>query len=186
MAQYKACCPMVIPILSETNTKTEYGTGKWLDKLMRVKVSPEYDTPTVYADDGVAEQIHIFKNAGVELGTTTIPAETEPIIFGNTYDATKQSISDKEDDTGSFCGFAFFICERIDGEDVYIVHFLKKVRFKMPADEFETKGETISFKTPVITGTAYADKTGQWRDRHRCKTPSESMNYIYDTLGGNG
>ena len=186
MAQYKACSPMIMPILSETNSATEYGSGEYVDRLMRVKVSPEYDTPTVYADDGIAEQMHLFKNAGVELGTTTIPRRVEPIIFGNTYDETKQSVSDKEDDTGSFCGFAFFVCERIEGKDVYVVHFLKKVRFKMPADEFETKGETINFKTPVITGTAYADKTGEWRDRKICQTAAEARHYIYDTLGGNG
>ena len=186
MAQYKACCPMIIPILSETNSATEYGNGEWLDRLMRVKVSPEYDTPTVYADDGVAEQMNLFKNAAVELGTTTIPRRVEPIIFGNTYDESKQSVSDKEDDTGSFCGFAFFVCERIENKDVYVVHFLKKVRFKMPADEFETKGETISFKTPVITGTAYADKSGEWRERKVFQTATEAKSYIFDGLGGNG
>lgn len=175
MAQYKACCPVIAPIESEENGVITYGTGMILDRLMNVKVSPEYDNPKVFGDDGVAEEMNLFKSAAVELGTTTIPADAEPMMFGNTYDKEKQTIVDKEDDEGSYCGFGFFICERIKGKDVYKLHWIKKVKYKMPSDEFETKNETISFKTPSISGTAYADCTGEWRDRQLFDNASSAM-----------
>ena len=165
MAQYKACCPVIAPIVSEKDGVITYGKGMILDRLMNVKVSPEYESPTVFADDGIAEQMNLFKSAAVELGTTTIPVDAEPIIFGNTYDEENNTITDKSEDNGSFCGFGFFICERIDGKNVYKLHWLKKVKFKVPSDEFETKGETINFKTPTISGTAYEDCTTEWRHR---------------------
>lgn len=179
MAQYKACCPVIAPIVSEQNDTITYGQGMVLDRMMNVKVSPEYDSPVIYADDDVAEHMDLFKQAGIELGTTTIPVQAENSLFGNTYDEEKNTITDKDSDNGQYVGCGFFICERINGVDVYKMHWYKKVKFRMPSDEFETRGETISFKTPVISGTAKKDVTGEWRVRELCGTAALAKEKLF-------
>lgn len=59
MAQYKACCPVIAPIVSEKDGEITYGPGMVLDRMMNVKVTPEYDSPVIYADDDVAEHTHL-------------------------------------------------------------------------------------------------------------------------------
>lgn len=178
MPQYKACCPVVAPIKNDAAEETVYNAGFVLDRLMTVKISPEYDSPTVYADDQIAEQINIFKSAGVDLGITTVPEDCECIIFGNTYDKTTGKITDKEDDDGSYCGFGFVYCEMINGKNKYKLYWLKKVKFKMPSDDFATKGESVSFKTPTITGTAYATADGEWRIRQTYANAKEAISAL--------
>ncbi len=180
MAQYKACCPVIAPIVSEENGEITYGPGMVLDRMMNVKVSPEYDSPVIYADDDEAERMDLFKQAPVELGTTTIPAKAEPILFGNHFDEENNRIVDKDEDVGKYVGFGYFICERIKGVNVFKMHWLKKVKFKMPADEFETKGETVAFKTPVISGTAKKDITGEWRIREFYDKATEAKSKLFE------
>ncbi len=180
MAQYKACCPVIAPIVSEKDGEITYGPGMVLDRMMNVKVTPEYDSPVIYADDDVAEYMDLFKQAGIELGTTTIPAKAEPILFGNTYDEENNKIVDKDDDNGKYVGYGHFICERINNVDVYKMHWYKKVKFKMPSDEFETRNETVSFKTPVISGTAKKDITGEWRIREFFDKADEAKSKLFE------
>lgn len=161
--QYKACVPVIAPYQVDASGKISYGTGKRVGKLMKVDVSPAFDNVKVYADDDVAEESNLFKNAAVTLGTNYIPADCEPIMFGNTYDETKKSAVYGEDDDGQYVGFGSVYCKKINSKDVYFVEWLHKVKFVLPNESRTTKGETIAFNTPSITGTAYKDADGNWR-----------------------
>lgn len=161
--QFKACMPVIAPYQESANGSISYGSGKRVGKLMKVDVNPAFEKVKVYADDGVAEEVDIFKNAPIALGTNHIPVDCEPIMFGNTYDAEKRSAVYGEDDNGQYVGFGSVYCKKIDKKDVYFMEWLHKVKFVLPNESRTTKGETISFNTPSISGTAYADANGKWR-----------------------
>lgn len=160
--QFKACIPVIAPYKATNGTIT-YEAGKRIGKLMKVDVAPAFDNIKVYADDGVAEHVNIFKNATVTLGTNYIPTECEPLMFGCSYDEATKTKVDAADDDGDFVGFGSIYCKKIDGKDIYFMEWLHKVKFALPSESRTTKGETTSFNTPSITGTAYADETGEWR-----------------------
>lgn len=161
--QFKACMPVIAQYNAAENGTITYSEGKRVGKLMKVDVNPTFENVKVFADDSIAEEINIFKNAAVTLGTNHIPSDCEPVMFGNTYDAQKRSAEYGEDDNGQYVGFGSVYCKKIDGKDVYYMEWLHKVKFVLPNESRTTKGETISFNTPSITGTAYADTNGKWR-----------------------
>ena len=159
--QYKACTPVIAPYQVGAEDSISYGPGKRVGKLMKVDVNPTFENVKVFADDGIAEEINIFKNAAITLGTNHIPADCEPIMFGCTYSEDKRSAEYGEDDIGQYVGFGSVYCKKIDGKDVYYMEWLHKVMFVLPDESRTTKGETIAFNTPSITGTAYVDANGK-------------------------
>ena len=160
--QFKACMPVIAPYKATGDT-ISYEAGKRVGKLMKVDVAPAFDNIKVYADDGVAEHVNVFKSAAVTLGTNYIPSECETIMFGCKYDNQSKTKTDAADDDGSFVGFGSIYCKKIDSKDVYFMEWLHKVKFALPSESRTTKGETTTFNTPSITGTAYADEKGDWR-----------------------
>lgn len=160
--QFKACLPVIAPYNANGNS-ISYDTGKIVGKLMKVDVAPAFTPVKVYADDGVATYVNVFKDAAVTLGTNYIPTDCEPIMFGCSYDDKTKTKVDSEDDDGRCVGFGSIYCKKIDSKDVYYMEWLHKVKFTLPSENRTTKGETITFNTPNITGTAYADENGEWR-----------------------
>ena len=177
--QYKACTPVIAPYQVGDNGSITYAPGKRVGKLMKVDVSPAFDNVKVYADDGVAEEVNLFKNASVTLGTNYIPSDCEPIMFGNTYDAEKRSAEYGENDNGKYVGFGSVYCKKIDGKDVYFMEWLHKVKFTLPNESRTTRNETVSFNTPSITGTAYKDENGKWRTVDNFDSLAEALNALF-------
>ena len=173
--QYKACAPMISEVDEENSVSTmsyKADTGKAIGKLMNVKVDQTRSSVKGYGDDDVAEEINEFSYATVTLDTTFLPAACEAVMFGNHYtaattgtNATPESIVDNAEDEGSYTGFGFVYCDRQNGNDVYRLYWLYKVKWTNPNDDFTTKKENIEFKNPQITGTAYKGPDGNWRKR---------------------
>lgn len=178
MAQYKACMPIVAPIITEDESGIIYGEMHTLGKMMSVKISPEYEDVKVYGDDQIAEEVNVFKSAGIELGVTHLPTECESVIFGNLVNPETGKITDTEFDDGNYCGFGFIICLKVKGKDIYRLYVIRKSKFTVPNDEFNTKGETISFQTPNISGKAYAPIDGKWRERQEFTTAAEAISAL--------
>lgn len=185
--QYKACLPLISEIDSETSGSITYkaNSGKAIGKLMTVNVTPNRETVTEYGDDGVAEQVSYFKDGDITLGTTFLPRACEPIMFGSHASTetvgTGQSaaeipvLTDKEEDDGDYTGFGFVWAELQNGVKVYHLMWIYKVKWEMPADDFETKGQTISFKKPSIKGKIAALANGDWRVRKEYTTADAAM-----------
>lgn len=177
--QYKACIPVIAPYSTDESGALSYGDGKRVGKLMKVDVAPAFENVKVYADDSIAEEVNLFKNAAVTLGTNHIPADCEPIMFGCTYDEEKGSMVNGEDDDGQYVGFGSIYCKKLDGKDVYYMEWLHKVKFVLPSESRTTRGETIAFNTPSITGTAYADANGKWRTVDKYDTLKAAQDALF-------
>ena len=177
--QFKACMPVIAPYSEDATGKVSYGAGKRVGKLMKVDVNPNFEKVKVYADDDVAEEVDIFKNAAIALGTNHIPVDCEPVMFGSTYDPEKRSAVYGEDDNGQYVGFGSIYCKKIDKKDVYFMEWLHKVKFVLPNESRTTKGESISFNTPSISGTAYNDANGKWRTVDNFDSLADALDALY-------
>lgn len=179
--QYRACLPLISEVSADASSGVTYeaNSGKAIGKLMSVGVAQSRETVTVYGDNGIAEQISAFKSAEITLGATFLPLNCESVMFGATYTAaasgTQESVVDAESDNGDYTGFGFVYCDRENGVDKFRLYWLYKVKWTQPDDDYETKGETISFKNPSIKGTAVPGADGKWRKRETYTTEAAAI-----------
>lgn len=164
-------------------TNDTYTTPTLSARAIAFSVSPNYAEGSLAADDDAnSEYDKEFTDADVTLGTDTIPATWRVDMFGNTN--TSDEIVSNKDDSANYVGVGVIAPETIRGTKTWVAVFLPLVKFTEPADEMETKGSSITYKTPSITGKAKANDDGDWRFRKTFDTEAEAQTYILGKFGG--
>lgn len=156
-----------LPWMAKLNTSTgAYSDAFKCGKAINTSVTPNYNEASLFADDQEQESAKEFKNANVVLGTDRLPKEAATIVFGHTVD-TDGVETDHVDDSANYVGYGFITCEMVDGVKKYRACLLHKVKFTEGEESFTTKGDSITFGTPTINGTATADSDGNWRTKSK-------------------
>ena len=170
--------------LSEKTDNPTYSNGFQLGEGMAVTIAPQYAEGSVYGDNHRVKYKKKFKNANITLGTTRIPKQAEPVMFGKTEDSGGEVVSNQRDD-GKYVGFGCYATEEGGpGEDTkYSAVWIYKVKFADPGDDFETEGENITFKTPSLTGSAEPLKHGDWKVKKQFDAEEEAINWIKTKAG---
>lgn len=132
-------------------------------------VTPNYANAKLYGDNKCVEEVNEFTNATISLGVTKMPLVAANMLFGHTItntDAASGSDADYTEksnvnDTANFVGYGF-TAKNTDG--TYDACVLYKVKFSEGEDAYNTKGDSISFKQPTLSGSALAsDADNNWR-----------------------
>jgi hypothetical protein len=118
------------------------------------------DNNPLYADNQIAENDKgTFQSGELTLSTAELPQELSMLLLGTktiTDTIKEASITVQTfDDNQSAPYLGFGIIETHQEEDVtnYRAVFLPKVFFDIPENAANTKGQTIEWQTPTITGT---------------------------------
>lgn len=157
------------PIMAKLNVTTSaYSDVFKCGKAINTSVTPNYNTAALFADNAQDEDVRELKNATVELGVNTIPIKAGEILFGHkiTKDEDEDEVSNI-DDSGSYVGYGFITAEMISGVKKYRGCFLPKVKFSEGAESYKTKGDSIEFSTPTISGTAIGNNAKDWRRKSK-------------------
>lgn len=170
------------PVIAK-NTAGTYSDGFICGKAVSVEVAPVYVEGSLFGDDEQAEYEKSFQNATVTLGTTTLPVAANSVMFGHTVAAADSEITYAATDEPSYVGVGYVVDQMVDGVIAYIAQIIKKVKFAEPTDSFTTKGDSITFGTPSLAGTAIADTDGKWKITKQFATASEAFAYVKTTLG---
>lgn len=150
-------------------------------------VTPNYAEASLAADDDAnSEYDKEFSDADVVLGTDTIPDAWRADMFGNDVDSQSGEVASNKDDNANYVGCGVVAPEKIRGVKSFVAVFLPLVKFAEPGDDFETKGSSITYKTPSISGKAKADADGNWRYRQRFTSEAEAKAYIMGKFGVTG
>lgn len=170
MAKFKACGSTFAKCTSNKLADSKnVGDAVTIGKMIEVTVKPNFKEALLYADDDIAEQIREFDNAEVTLNIDEIALEAAVEIFGLKKSELKEYTAvfvTEDGSTDSNYGTYGFIYASIkDGTTSYNVYMLHRVKFELPEDKIQTKGENITFSTPTISGKAYKDIDGKWRTR---------------------
>lgn len=144
--------------------KVTYSGGGLLGKAVEFSTSLEGTTDNVlYADDGPAETDRTFAGGELTITTDDLRQEASAAILGIT--PTEITIGEAEGGvkvqelvygeamTVPNLGFGVIIPKQIEGVMKYRAVILPKVMFSVPNDSATTKGESIEWQTPEITGT---------------------------------
>lgn len=118
------------------------------------------DNNPLYADNNIAENDKgTFQSGELSLTTADLPQELSVLLLGTktiTEKMGEENITTQIFDdsvNAPYLGFGIIELHQEDDTDSYRAIFLNKVFFNLPENAASTKGETIEWQTPTITGT---------------------------------
>lgn len=137
-----------------------FGTPRRLAKAIKAELSVEVAEAILYADDGVDQIEKEFVKGALKLNANDITNEDQAELLGQTVDDDGVLYAGENDDPPYFA--VGFRAKKSGGKYKYV--WLYKVKFKIPDETYETKGDSITFNTPNIEGEFIKrNKDGQWK-----------------------
>lgn len=148
-------------VISEGEDGVEsYGTPKKMAGAMTADLSITTADGKLYVDDALAITVSEFANGNLKLGIDDLTPETTAEILGQAVDKNKVVWAGGDDEPPYIA--VGFRAKKTGGKYKYI--WLLKCRAKVPAEKYETKGESINFQTPEIELTIMRrSKDGNWK-----------------------
>lgn len=167
-------------ILDESGSTPSYSEGFKVGAGMTIQIQPQYAEGSVHGDNRRVKYKKKFKNANVTLGTTSLPKESQKVMFGRTPGVDGLVTSNGLKDEANFIGLGCYSAEEAEDDDTkkYTALWLYKVKFEDPGDDFETEGDNIAYKTPSLTGVAEMLKNGDWRQKKQFDSEEEAITWI--------
>ena len=169
------------PIIAKLSSDGTYDEPFAFGKAIGLQVTPNYAEGSLYADDGQAEYDKEFSYAEITLNTSTIPIIAHDKMFG--HKVTEKNVKFNGDDQNNDVGVGWISVEKVNGVISFIGNFLNKVKFSEPSEDYATRGESIEYKTPSITGRASIVDGGDWKETETFDTEAEAKNWIYEKFG---
>ena len=154
-----------------------------IGKAVTANIAITVSDVKLFGDDGVAESDRGFQSGTIDLTTTELSTEIQATLLGHAYDDIKKEMTASGTDVPPYVKFGIYGRKRVDGVDMYRAIILQKVQFGEPADENETKGETMAFGTPTLQGNIMLDSSGVWKKETTVATEELAIAYINTALG---
>lgn len=177
--------PVIAPITEETDSATTYGSGQVLAKMISANVSINNSgTDPLYADDEASETDAAFADGTVEIGIDDLSDTIYAYVLGHEI----KSINGQDEvwastaDTGPYVGLGFVRIRKKNNIISYQPKIIKKVQFAEPSEETTTKGKSVEWQTPSLTGTILVPKDKYWKRQTTFATEAEAMAWIEGIL----
>lgn len=178
------------PIIAPWTADNTYAAGQIFQcgKLTATNVTPNSKEGSLYADNGLAEYVKEFTDADISATIDKLPVAAATILFGHTASGTgsNPTVTHKADDSSPYVGYGFVVDKIESNVKKYQACILCKVKFSEGAQDFTTKGDSISFGTPAISGKAVAQESDKaWKIvSPDFSTAAEAYNWILTQFGG--
>ena len=157
-----------------------WGTPEKMAAAITADLSVNVAEATLYADDALNQSVKEFTSGTITLGVADLSATVLSKILGQSTDGAGVTWG-AGTDVAPYVAVGFRAAKG-DGNYRYI--WLQKVQFAIPSESYETKGESISFKTPEIEGTFMtAAANGMWKaDYTGLPTSEVAKNWFTDVM----
>lgn len=141
---------------ADTVSTLTYGTPVLMPQAISLSVKRNSLSVKNYADDGVAGVSFSAEEADVELTIGKLGVDLRAALTGRTVTAGRMDVNDAE---SPYVAIGW-ITTNDDGKKEW--HWLTKVKFAQPSDEYKTKGEKTEFQNYTLAGSgALTTKTGK-------------------------
>lgn len=152
-------------ITEDEQGNESYGDPVILAKAISAELSIELAEAILYADDSAAYVVKDFKSGTLSLGVDDIGIKSAQDLTGAIVDDNGVLVSLSESDgTPVAIGFRAL---KPDGK--YRYFWLYRVKFGIPNTNLATKGDSITFQTPTISGTVMRRNRTDAQDKHPWK-----------------
>ena len=143
----------------EGGGKPTYDTPVRIVGAISANINPNPSSSTLFGDDGPMETASTLGEISLELNVADIPLETQAALLGHTYD--KGMLKAKSTDVAPYVAVAF---RTLKSNGKYRYYWLNKGKFSVPEEDYQTKGDSVEFQTPTITG-AFAKRVSddEWK-----------------------
>lgn len=162
-------------------TAVTYGVPAVIGKAIGAKLGYELNSAELYADNALAESDYTFNKGTLTLTIADDDDVTMGVLLGRTL-ATGETIRTNKD-AAPYVGVGRVITKLVDGAYKYKAEFLSKVKFKEPAPEDKTKGDSVEFGTVEIEGMISVLPNDTWSRSKTFPTKAEAEEYL-DTCFG--
>ena len=163
----------------ETN---KYTGVKILGKAIETKVAPNIAEGKLFADDNVAESSKIVTGGTVDVTVDDISAETYAEVLGHDYNETTKELVRNSNDIAPYLGLGRIITKMKNGIRKYKAEFISKVQFKSSLPDEKTKGDSIEFATPSLSGDFFVLDDGIWSKTAEFDTEAEAKTYLDELM----
>jgi phi13 family phage major tail protein len=158
------------PVTSAEDGTETYGTPVRMAKAISAEMSVEVAEATLYADDGVDETVKEFVSGELSLNVNDLMPADIAAILGQTQDENNVVIaSDSDEPPYMAIGFR---ARKANGQYKYIWFY--KVKFAIPDETYNTKGDSVEFATPTVVGTFIKRPDGKWKAEHVAEPTQET------------
>lgn len=135
--------PIVAPL-----TPT-YAPSVKMAGAISAKVNPNTSSSTLFADDGPSDVAATMGEISLELNLADLALPVQGVLLGHSINADGILIK-KGTDIPPWVAIGF---KTLKSNGSYRYMWLAKGKFSIPEEDYETKGDSISFKTPTIKGS---------------------------------
>lgn len=189
MARIGLIKPRIAKYAESSGTVT-YSNGQILAKAIEHELTLENSDPVIlYADDGAAESVGGFSSGTLTITIDELPIETAGLILGMTVTTIESpagaSVSFDDDMNPPYLGYGVIVPKIRNNARTWMAVLLTKVKFSIPGDTYNTKGETVEFGTPELTATVMRDDTAKhaWRKWAEFGTETAADTWLNTQLG---
>lgn len=152
--------------------------------VISAKINPNASTETLFADDGPYEASSTLGKIEVELNVADLTLDMQAEVLGHTL--TGGVLIRKGSDIPPWLAIGF---RSLKSNGKYRFTWLSKGRFAAFEQNNETKGESVSFNTPTITGSfVKRDCDDEWErhidEDHANYMASMGTNWFNNPYGG--
>lgn len=185
MARISARMPMIAKITEAENGDITFTNAIAVGKMIKTTVAPVVISGQLAADDDpAAEDVTYYDGANITLNSSTLPTKAAVMMFGSKFTEASEGTQTParmdygKEDKSDYVAFGFISGEVVDGVKSFKLTICPKVKFTMPSDEYNTKGNSVTFGTPSISGKAECDKKDLWKTEYFFNTASEAIAYF--------
>lgn len=169
-----------------------FSGGMLIGKAISVDKNVEFNDSKLHADNEIAESDNSFSKGTITINTDDYGFKKEDIpkvqafLFGHEYVAAAEGVPEhivkNSDDERPFLGVAYVKTRKKNNKLSYEVTLIYKVQFNPGSESAQTKGESVEFKTPTITGSISTctvnNKAGAYEDTYFFDTYEEAVTFI--------
>lgn len=173
--------PVIAEIDSETTSGTTYKNGQILAKALSANISINNDdAEPLWADDEASETSAGFTDGTIEIGIDDLSDEKAATVLGHTIEnigGVDELVASTEDQP-PYLGIGFVRIRMKNNVKSYAARILKKVKFQEPSEETTTKGKSIEWQTPTLTGNILVPADKKWKRQATFATEADAINWI--------
>lgn len=137
-------------------------------------INPNASSGTLFYDDGPSDTAATMGEISLELNLADIPLEVQAVWLGHEY--IGGILKRKGSDTPPWLAIGF---RTLKSNGAYRYMWLNKGKFSIPEEEYQTKGDSIEFATPTITGAfVKRDNDDEWERTSDEDAPGFNPSYI--------
>lgn len=170
---------VVVTVSTNDGAETEtLGTVKTIGKGINMNTTINTSDAELYADDGLAEYDTEFVDGSMTLEADDMEDDVEKDLLGSAV-GTDGDVLSKSTDVASYVRIGGVIGRSKSGIKQYRAVIYLKVKFGIPADNFSTKGQTITYGTTSLVGKLSKNCRDEWRYKSKwVDTPEEAVTLL--------